>query len=214
MTVTDQTSARSSQLDFEEYAPRSTAQYTATISMLADCYAKLTGPVILLYRDVEDGRRNVRSLDLDDRTAAKARSNAEDLLEELATDRGLGWSEIARLCEVSVSAVRKWRANEPISPERRRLLARLAAFLDLLEEAGPVGEPAGWLNMRLSEDHTVTAADLYIDRQFEDLLEYAQGHLSINDLLDRWNCDWRTTTRSDWAITNGPDGHSALIRRS
>ena len=32
----------------------------------------------------------------------------ELLLEELATDRGLGWSEIARLCEVSVSAVRKW----------------------------------------------------------------------------------------------------------
>ena len=214
MTVADQTSARSSQLDFEEYTPRSTAQNTAAISMLADCYAKFTGPVKRLYRDVEDGRRNVRSLDLDDRTAAKARSNAEDLLEELATDRGLGWSEIARLCGVSVSAVRKWRANEPISPERRRLLARLAAFLDLLEEAGPVGEPAGWLNMRISEDHTVTAADLYIDKQVENLLEYAQGHLSINDLLDRWNSEWRTTTHSDWAITDGPDGQRALIRRA
>lgn len=214
MTIADQTSARSSQIDFEEYIPRSTAQNTATLSVLADCYAKLSRPVKLLYRDVEDGRRNVRSLDLDGRTAAKARSNAEDLLDELATDRGLGWSEIARLCGVSVSAVRKWRANAPISPERRRLLARLAAFLDLLEEAGPVDEPAGWLNMRLAEDHTVTAADLYIARQAEDLLEYAQGHLTINDLLDHWNPDWRTANRSDWAITDGPDGQRVLVQRA
>jgi len=213
MIAAGQTSARSSQLDFEEYTPRSTAQDATAISRLADSYAELSGPVKLLCKEVENRRRNIRSLDLDDRTANKARSSAEDLLEELAADRGLGWSEIAKLCEVSVSAVRKWRAGESISPERRRLLARLAAFLDLLEEAGPVEEPAGWLNMRLVETHTVTAFDLYVDHHFENLLEYAQGHLNVYDLLARWNSDWRAAAHSDWAITDGPDGQRSLIQR-
>lgn len=125
MTTTQhRTSTRSRQLELDAYEHDSTAQ------------------------DVEGGRRKFRSMDLDERTSAKSRLPTEVLLEELSIDRGLGWSEIARLCGVSVSAVRKWRAGESISSESRRSLARLTAFLDLLQEVGPVGEPAGWLNMR------------------------------------------------------------------
>ena len=214
MAIVDQTSARSNQLKFDAYATQATAQGTATIAILTDLYSQLTGPAKLLHKSVEDGRRHVRLRDLDNRTADKSRSDAEQLLEELAIDRGLSWSEIARLCEVSVSAVRKWRAGESISPDRRRALARLAAFLELLEDVGPVGEPAGWMNMRLSEHHTVTAADLYLQGRAEDLLEQTQGHLSINDLLDRWDSDWRATTRSEWVVADGPDGQRSLVRRA
>ncbi|MYA73058.1 MAG: hypothetical protein F4Y27_00025 [Acidimicrobiaceae bacterium] len=152
-------------------------------------------------------------MDLDERTSAKSRLPTEFLLEELSIDRGLGWSEIARLCGVSVSAVRKWRAGESISSESRRSLARLAAFLDLLQEVGPVGEPAGWLNMRLSDQHTVTAADLYVAGNPQDLLEHAQGHLGVDKLLDHCAPDWRTSSRSEWKIVKLPDGERALTRR-
>ena len=137
----------------------------------------------------------------------------ELLLQELSTDRGLGWSEIARLCGVSVSAVRKWRAGESISPEHRWSLARLASFLDLLQEVGPVDEPAGWLNMRLSDQTTVTAADLYIAGHPQDLLEHAQGLLEVEQLLDRCAPDWRTASRSEWKIVELPDGERVLTRR-
>ena len=153
------------------------------------------------------------SLDLDTRTIAKARSNAQSLLEELGTDRGLGWSEISRLCGVSVSAVRKWRGGESPSPGRRRQLARLAAFLDLLEEAGGVSEPAGWMNIRLSDKHTVTPTDLYLAGQAEDLVTHAQGFLGINELLNRWRPDWQTATRSEWKVIEGPGGERTLTRR-
>ena len=137
----------------------------------------------------------------------------ELLLEELSTDCGLGWSEIARLCGVSVSAVRKWRAGKTISSEHRRSLARLASFLDLLEDVGPVDEPAGWLNMRLSDQTTVTAADLYIAGHPQDLLEHAQGILEVEQLLDRCAPDWRTASRSEWKIVTLPDGERVLTRR-
>ena len=212
-TIQNKTPTKSSQVDFGAYQNDLTAQDTVVIGELNDAYGGLTGRVRILVEDVEDGRREVRSLDLDNRTVLKSRSNAETLLEELATNRGLGWSEIARLCRVSVSAVRKWRAGESISSDHRRALARLAAFLDLLEEIGPIVEPAGWLHMRLLERYTVRAADLYVEGRADDLLEHAQGHLDINDMLDQWNPDWRTATRSDWNILNRPDGERVLIRR-
>ena len=214
MTQTQvQTSAGSSQLDLDAYQRDSTANAAVAIAALTDAYGGLTGKVRLLSEDVEDGRREVRSIDFDLRISAKAALGAELLLDELSTARGLGWSEIARLCEVSVSAVRKWRAGDSISPERRRALARLAAFLDLLVEVGPVNEPASWLNMRVSDQLTVTATDLYIDGRADDLLEYAQGHLGLESLLERWNPNWRTIARSEWKIVNGPDGERVLTRR-
>ena len=208
-----QTSAGSSQLDLNAYQRDSTARAASAIATLTDAYGGLTGKVRLLSEDVEDSRREVRSIDLDLRTSAKATSGTESLLHELSTARGLGWSEIARLCAVSVSAVRKWRAGDSISPERRRSLARLAAFLDLLEEVGPVNEPASWLSMRVSDELTVTAADLYTDGRADDLLEYAQGHLALEALLEQWRPDWRATALSEWRIVNQPDGERVLTRR-
>lgn len=212
-TIQNETSTKSSQVDFGPYQRDLTAQNTVVIGELSNAYRGLTGQVRILAEDVEYGRREVRSLDLENRTALKSHSNAETLLEELATDRGLGWSEIAQLCGVSVSAVRKWRAGESISSDHRRALARLAAFLELLEEVGPIAEPAGWLHMRLLEQHTVRAADLYIEGRADDLLEHAQGHLDIDNMLDQWNPDWRTATSSEWKILDRPDGERVLIRR-
>ncbi len=212
-TPQSQTSNQSRQLELDAYEHDSTAQYASAIAELTDTYGGLTSKVRLLSQDVEGGRRTVRSLDLDERTSAKSRLGTESLLEELSTDRGLGWSEIARLCGVSVSAVRKWRAGETISSEHRRSLARLASFLDLLQEVGPVDEPAGWLNMRLSDQTTVTPADLYITGHPQDLLEHAQGHLEVEQLLDRCAPDWRTASRSEWKIVTLPGGERVLTRR-
>ena len=211
--MSTQTSDTSTQLEREARTDSSTASTLDTIRQLQRSYDELTGPVRVLTEDVESGRREVREWDLDERTAAKARLDALTLLDELSTDRGFSWSDIARLCGVSVSAVRKWRAGETPSPERRRDLARLTAFVDLLDEIAPVADPATWMLMRLADGYTVTAAELYLDGRANDLLEHAQGHLGVNDLLDRWSPDWRGETRSDWQIVTAADGERSIARR-
>lgn len=211
--MSTQTSDTSTQLERDTTTETSTASTLDTIHRLQQRYDELTGPVRVLHEDVTTGRREVREWDLDERTAAKARLDALALLEELSTDRGFSWSDIARLSGVSVSAVRKWRAGENPSPERRRDLARLAAFVDLLDEIAPVSDPASWMLMRLSDSHTATAADLYLDGRSNDLLEHAQGHFSVSDLLDRWNPDWRDETRSEWEIVTAADGERSITRR-
>ncbi len=208
------TSTRSSQLALTAYETDATAEDSVPIRELTRAYAGLTGAVRVLDSTIKTGRRAVRSLDLDDRTSAKAIASADTLLDELSADRGLTWAEIARLSGVTVSAVRKWRAGESTSSDNRRALARLAAFLDLLEEVGPVGDAAGWLGMRLKEHHTATAADLYCDGHADDVLEYARGHLSAGDVLDHWNPDWRSETRAEWTIVNDPEAGRILVRRS
>ena len=214
MTSTQlQTSASSRQLSLDAYQRDSTARAASPIAALNEFYGELSGRVRLLSADVADGRREARSMDLDRRTLHKAALSTDHLLEELSTDRGLGWSDVAQLCGVSVSAVRKWRAGEAISPRSLRKLARLAAFLDLLAEVGPVAEPAGWLKMRLSDGLTVAAADLYVDGKGGDLLDFAEGHFGLDELLDRWEPSWRTSARSKWRIVNGPDSEPVLVRR-
>ena len=212
-TTRTQTSATSPQLDEAVYARDATASRAPAIAALNEAYGGLTGQVRVIAEDVTAGRRDVRSLDLEERTGTKAHAATTALLEELAVERGLAWSDIARLCSVSVSAVRKWRSGESPTPERRRALARLAAFLDLLEQAGPIEDPAGWLFMRFKDDYTTTAADLYIAGKVQDLLEHAQGHLSLHEMLDRWDLEWRTATRSDWKVTTNSDGDRVLTRR-
>ena len=208
-----QTSAASPQLDHTVYDHDATANRAPALASLNSSFTDLTSRACARSGNVTAGRREVSSLDLEERTGTEAHTATTALLEELAVERGLAWSDIARLCSVSMSAMRKWRSGESPAPERRRSLARLVAFLDLLDQAGSVDDPAGWLFMRLSDDHTATAADLYIAGKVEDLLEHAQGLLTLHETLDRWEPEWRTATRSDWTVTTNTDGDRVLTRR-
>lgn len=91
--------------------------------------------------------------------------------------------------------------------------ARLAAFLDLLGQAEPVADPAGWLFTRLVDGCTVTAADLYIAGRAGNLLEHARGRLAVAGMLDRWNPEWRTTTHPGWKVATNSDGGRVLTRQ-
>jgi transcriptional regulator with XRE-family HTH domain len=206
------TSTTSDQLDPKSYEDDQTAGPSPTIRELTDAYASLRGRVLLVNTDIEQGHRKVRGWALDERTRIKARRSAPDLLEELATDRGLAWSAIARLAGVSVSAVRKWRTGEAPSPERRFLLARLAAFLDLVEEM-PVADPAAWLSMPFVAGFTITGEDLFRAGRLDVLLDHAAGHLEIKDLLASFDPEWRAHYASDWEIVDAPDGNRSIRRR-
>ena len=69
---------------------------------------------------VQDLHGEVREQDLRQRTLNKGRFGVPALLEELAYQRGMSWTDIADVAEVSVSAVRKWRKGGDASPDVRR----------------------------------------------------------------------------------------------
>ena len=207
-TMTPSADAAAAQLYTDQ-----TASASSTLRQLNDSYAALRGEARLINTDIETGHRTARRYDLDERTSQKAKRAPRELLDELATDRGLSWATIARLCRVSVSAVRKWRAGDPPSGEKRLALARLAAFLDLVGEM-PVADPGSWLSMPLVAQFGATGEDLFVADRLDELLDYAAGHVTAKDMLDTFDENWRTRFSSDWEIVDAPDGERSIRRRA
>lgn len=166
----------------------------------------------LLASDADGVHQRAQDYDLQQRAHIKARSAVPALVAELATERGMSWSSIARLVGVTVGAVRKWRSEGAATAENRRALARLAAFLDLLEGFS-VEDPAGWLEMPLVDGYTVTATDLYRKGMQSSLLDFASMRVSVYDLMDEFDEHWRRTHRASFDVFKAEDGELALRRR-
>ncbi|NUK32517.1 hypothetical protein HRW16_19330 [Streptomyces lunaelactis] len=152
--------------------------------------------------------------DLRARAAVKARNGVATLLRELAVERGMAWSDVARLVNVSVSAVRKWRTGGDASPEKRLQLAELAAFLDLLSESA-IEDPAQWMeiNLALPDGYAVRPAQLYLDGHMIALLEIAGLRRDPERVMDDIDPEWRTTWRSDFEVFMADDGQLAFQER-
>lgn len=193
--------------------PDQTAATSAALESLTLQYGNLRDEAKLVNSDIVEGHHAMRRWRLDDRTSVKARSSVNDLLTELAVDRGMTWSSIARLCGVSVSAVRKWRTGEAPSPESRLAVARLAAFLGLLDEL-PVSESAAWLAMPMMSGYTVTAEDLYVAGYADRLLDLASGQSDLDEVLSKIDKNWRTRYRSEFEVIEAGDGMPSIVRRS
>ena len=190
-----------------------TAATSAVIEQITLRYADLRHEARVINSKIVEGHHKAREGRLDDRTAVKARNSVLDLLSELAMDQGLTWSSIARLCRISLSAIRKWRYGEDPSPKSCLAVARLAAFIDLLVEL-PVKEPATWLAMSMVSDYTITAEDLYIAGYADQLLDFAAGQSDVYEILNEFDGNWRTLYRSHYEIVKAGDGHPSIVRRS
>jgi len=163
---------------------------------------------------LRDHHHDAQNYDLDQRVAVKSRQAVPNLLAELAAERGLAWSFIARLVGVSVAAVRKWRHEGGATPGSREQLARIAGFLDLLSELG-VEDPAQWMEMRLplGVGFNVTATDLYLKGAYAGLLDFASSRSSAEALMDEVDAAWRSA-RSAFETYDDHDGQKSTRLRS
>jgi transcriptional regulator with XRE-family HTH domain len=125
-------------------------------------------------------------MDLANRTLAKSRNDVPNLLDELAYRRGMAWTHIAEIADVSVSAVRKWRKGRDASPESRSRLAKFAALLDVLEQKGRIQDPANWMEMDLplGAGYHIRPLDLYLNGQDVALLDIAERRRRVEHVLD------------------------------
>jgi transcriptional regulator with XRE-family HTH domain len=195
---------------FSDYAPLPPSS-TRALSLRADY---LRTEVDMLGRDVQEWHGEARERDLADRTFEKTKKSVSGLLEELAGERGMGWSDIAEVVGVSISAVRKWRKGGDASPESRSKLARIAALLDVLEEKGLVQDPAAWMEMDLPLDpgYFIRPLDLYLEGHVLKLIDLAERRQTVAQVLDQVRPNWRAS-RSDFEVFNDTDGQRSIRRR-
>ncbi|WP_410644982.1 hypothetical protein [Amycolatopsis sp. lyj-346] len=163
-------------------------------------------------KELHDG---ARELELDDRTLEKSKKSVASLLAELTRDRGMGWSDIAEVVGVSVSAIRKWRKGGEASPESRRKLAQIAGLLDVLAENGLVEEPARWMEMDLPLEagYFIRPLDLYLEGHVVALIDLAEQRQTIAQVLDQVRPNWRES-RSDFEVFVDTDGERSIRHRN
>lgn len=193
-----------------DYAPFPPNE-TRALSLRVD-YLRTTADII--GNDVQELHDEVREHDLTDRTLEKARKSVVGLLHELANDRGMGWSDIAEILGVSVSAIRKWRKGGDASPESRLKLARIAALLEVLEEKGPIQDPAAWMEMDLPLEagYYIRPLDLYLEGHVAALLDIAELRKPVAQVLDEVRPGWRDS-RSDFEVFVDVDGERSIRQR-
>jgi len=186
-----------------------------TFASLAHHTALLRDQVQVAQSDVVELHRTVQLGDLDERTSRVAFQEAGELLELLATEFGLSWTTIARMVGVTDAAVRKWRRGEQTTPENRRRLARGVAFLQIIGERFPVHDAASWLEMRISDDATITALDLYREGRLDLLFELIGARANPHQVLDAFDPNWRQTYGVDerFKVVEGPDGEPVIVQR-
>ena len=143
------------------------------------------------------------------RTVSRGRAGMRQMLDELA-DLGFAWRNIARLIDVSVAAVQKWRRGERATGESRRKVASLLAACDLVAEHYGVREIASWFEMPLVGEAPITPIDLYAGEHPELVFEHASGHDDPEQILTAFDPEWRERYRSDFEVFRAGDGELSI----
>ncbi len=195
---------------YEHERPRE--QTASGSAVLARGYALLRDQIRVLDSHVSARHREAESYHLDERARAKAKKSVPSLLDELSIQRGMAWRDIARLAGVSVSAVTKWRKGGPATGENRLSLAKLAAFIDLLE-AFMVQDPVGWLELPVVDGYTVRHIDLYEGGRPILLLDIADMRLSEEEALEQFDPAWRERYRSEFEVFEAGDGNMSIRKK-
>lgn len=130
-----------------------------------------------------------------------------DVLDALSDDYGLMWLTIARVAQVSVPALRKWRHGGNPTRANKLALARLLAACGALRELD-VPDVAAWLSAPVHPDHNRQRYELLVlPEGGEALLALAQGKTSQVQALDLIDENWQDGyVRSETGVTFDSDG--------
>ncbi|GAA1805642.1 hypothetical protein [Agromyces neolithicus] len=145
-----------------------------------------------LQADSAEFRRRTLMGDLEARQQVAARLDGSTILSELS-DVGFSWRDIARLAQVTVPAVQKWRRGEGMSGAKRLRLAKVVALLAVLEERF-IAEPTSWLEMPVRDGVGLSRIDLLAEGRFDLVLLLVSddgNDIEVGHILDEFDADWR-----------------------
>lgn len=165
-------------------------------------------------RDARDDALTDLRQRLDDAMAAFAQQAPREVVNYLTDQAGIGQLLTAKAIGVSPTAVRKWKRGEPARPEHRSRLSLFAALANLLTELGPY-DPAGWLDMPISIESTLTPIDLFLAGRSDLVLLRAANQASPQETLDAFDDRWREIhgPDPDYEVVTLRDGSRAALPR-
>jgi len=190
--------------------PRRPSMTMATITRE---YGKLRDRTSVLDADVGTDHRAAQLQTLELLARDRARDDVVSLLDVLSAERGMGWSDIARLVGVSVQAIRKWRRGEAVTGENRLAVARLVALLDMLSSEIPVQDPAGWLEIPVIEGYALRHLDLYRLGRTDLLFDLAHLRIAPEAAMAELTPEWREHYALEHEVYEAEDGHRSVRRR-
>ena len=136
----------------------------------------------------------------------RAREDLAGLLEELNT-LGFSWRAIARMAQVSVPALRKWRKGSSAAGENRRRVAEIVALCQIAPEKYLIEDVAGWLETPLHAEAPITGLDLLAGDRSDLVLRLAcdRGE-HPEQVLEEFEPGWRDRYTSAVKVFIAPDG--------
>jgi len=167
------------------------------------------GQARILHKEYDELHQRIHDAEWRIATNARAKSSVKAMLSELA-DMGFAWRDIARMINVSVPAVQKWRKGDKASGENRQRLASLLAACDLITTHYMVDDIASWFEMPLSTSAPVTPTDLYSSNRADLVFDFASGHTDPEVLLTQLDPDWRERYQSDFEVFQASDGNLSV----
>ena len=198
---------------------RATASGSTTPSALTETRltpARLTSEIggnrsdaRVLHEDYTDLHKQIHDVEWRTVAAERGKASVTSMLGELA-NLGFSWRDIARLVNVSVPAVQKWRKGEKASGDSRIRIASLLAACDLITSQYMVDEIVSWFEMPLSPSAPVTPITLYAANRADLVFEFASGHADPEALLSEFEPDWRERYRSDFEVFVAGDGNRSI----
>ncbi len=131
------------------------------------------------------------------------------MLDELL---GLGFSSmaVARLVDVPVSQVQRWRTVDAWMLAERFRVADLLATCDLLKSRFGCEDPAGWFETPLVPGCVVDMAEIYCAGRFGLVMDLASGRESRESVLDAYDPEWRSIPDSMWEVFEDGDGDLSI----
>jgi len=123
---------------------------------------------------------------------------------------GFAWRDVARLLDVSVAAVQKWRRGETISGDNRQKLASFLAACDLLAAHFYVKEIGSWFEVPLVGGVPITPMDLWATGRTDLVFEHASAHKDPETILTEFDDEWRVRFSSDFEVFEAEDGNLSI----
>lgn len=160
--------------------------------------------VAVLKQDATETHSQALKNELDVLTTHRTRSTALDLLA-LLSDQGFAWRDIARMLGVSVPAIQKWRRGEKISGDNRFKLAQLVAAQDLIASRFEIRDIESWFETPIS-GAPITPTDIWAAGDVQLVFDYASGLIAPEEVLNKFDPEWRTKYDSPFETFLGEDG--------
>lgn len=167
--------------------------------LLADDTSQLHLSVDVLHSDA-------LAVELQASANQRAREDLTGLLQEL-NRLGFSWRAIARIAQVSVPALRKWRMGSPATGENRRRVAQMVALCQMASDKYLIEDVAGWLETPLHADAPITGLDLLAGDRSDLVLRLAcdRGE-HPEQVLEEFEPGWRDRYTSAVEVFIAPDG--------